>query len=197
MAVAPITPAAIQSGPGRVRYAPLGTAIPTIVPAGSKFTAVTWTSWLDAGSTDAGITYTEASETSDIKVAESLYPVRTVTTGKSSRIAGSFSEITDLIWKLVNNGGTATVTGTAGTKMTEYSPPLAGSEVRVMLGFQSNLDDEIIIWPQVFQVGSMEYERGTYESKAGLTFEFNAEIPATGYTTPYRRFTAGPLALAP
>jgi hypothetical protein len=197
VAVAPITSAAVQTGPGRVRYAPLGTTIPTIVPVASKFTAVAWTSWLDGGSTDAGITYNEAAETADIKVAESLYPIRTVTTGKSSRVSGVFNEVTDLIWKLVNNGGTATVTGTAGTKMTEYSPPLAGAEVRVMLAFQSNLDDEIIVWPQVFNVGSVEYVRGTYETKAGLSFEFNAEIPATGYTTPYRRFTAGPLALAP
>jgi hypothetical protein len=40
-------------------------------------------------------------------------------------------------------------------------------------------------------VGNVEYVRGTYDTKAGLSLEFNAEIPATGYTTPYQRFTAG------
>lgn len=194
MAINPITSAAVQTGPGRIRYAPLGTTIPTFTVSASKFSP-TWTNWLDVGSTDAGITYTEASETADINVAESLYPVRTVVTGKSSRVAGILNEITDLNWKLVNNGGTIAITGTTGTKMSEYTPPLAGSEVRVMLAFQSNGDDEIIVWPQVFQVGSMEYQRATFETKAGLSFEFNAEIPATGYTTPYHRFTAGALAL--
>lgn len=194
MAINPITSAAVQTGPGRIRYAPLGTTIPTFSVTASKFSP-TWTNWLDVGSTDAGITYTEASETADINVAESLYPVRTVVTGKSSRIAGVLNEVTDLNWKLVNNGGTIAITGTTGTKMSEYTPPLAGSEVRIMLAFQSNGDDEIIVWPQVFQVGSMEYARGTFETKAGLSFEFNAEIPATGYTTPYHRFTAGALAL--
>lgn len=195
MAVPVITPAAIQTGPGRIRYAPLGTAIPTFTPAASKY-APTWTSWLDVGPTDAGVTYTESTETAEVRVAESKYPVRVVTTSKSSRVAFVANEITDLIWKLAMNGGTTTVTGAGATKSVEYVPPLADAEVRVMLAFQSNLDDEIIVWPQVFNVGSVEYVRGSFETKAGLSMEFNAEIPATGYTTPYRRYTAGALALA-
>ncbi len=195
MATPPIAPAAIQTGPGRLRYAPLGTTIPTFSVTGSVFNP-TWTNWLDGGPTDAGITYTESVETSDVRVAESQYPVRTVTTSKSSRISGVLNEITDLIWKLVMNGGSTTVTGSTTTKMVEYAPPLVGAEVRVMLAFQSLLNDEIIVWPQVFNVGSVEYQRGTYETKAGLPFEFNAEIPASGYTTPYKRFTSGALALA-
>jgi hypothetical protein len=196
VATNPITPAAVKTGPGRLRYAPLGTTIPTIVPTASKYTAIAWTSWVDSGSSDAGITYIESTETAEIKVAESVYPIRVVTTGKSSRIAGVLNEITDVNWKFVNNGGTATVTGSAGTKQTEYSPPTAGNEVRVMLAFQSYEDDEIIVWPQVFQVGSLEVVRGTLETKAGLSFEFSAEQNSV-YTTPYKRWTTGALAVAP
>jgi hypothetical protein len=47
-------------------------------------------------------------------------------------------------------------------------PPLVGAEVRVMLAFVANLDTEIIVWPQVFNVGNVEYVRGNYETKAGL-----------------------------
>jgi hypothetical protein len=196
VAVATVTPASIQSGPGRVYYAPLGTTIPTITAAASKI-AATWSAWVQVGSTDAGITYTESADTADITVAESLYPIRTVTTSKSSRIAFTMNEISDLNWKLAMNGGTATVTGTGATKLTTYVPPLVGAEVRVMLAFIDNLDTEAIVWPQVFNVGSVEYVRGNYETKAGLSVEFNAEIPATGYVTPYQRFTAGALSLAP
>jgi hypothetical protein len=196
VAVATITSASIQSGPGRIYYAPLGTAIPAITAVASKITA-TWTSWVQVGSTDAGLTYTETAETADITVAESLYPIRTVVTGKSSRVAFVMSEITDINWKLAMNGGTNTSTGSAGTKLTTYVPPLVGAETRVMLAFVDNLDTEAIVWPQVFNVGSVEYVRGTYETKAGLSVEFNAEIPATGYVTPYQRFTAGALSLAP
>jgi hypothetical protein len=193
VAVNTVTSALVQSGPGKIYYAPLGTAIPTFTPSASKY-APTWTSWVSPGSTDAGITYTESVQTSDIQVAESLYPVRTVTTSKSSRVAFVMSEISDLNWKLACNGGTITTTGTAGTKSNQYVPALVGAEVRVMLAFQSNGDDEIIVWPQVFNVGNVQYVRGGYETKAGLSVEFNAEIPATGYTTPYQRFTAGALA---
>lgn len=195
MAVPTITPAAIQTGPGRIYYAPLGTAIPAFSVTSSIFSP-TWTNWLDAGPTDAGMTYTEATETAEIRVAESKYPVRTVTTNKTSRVAFVANHITDLIWKLAMNGGSTTVTGATTTKMVEYAPPLADAEVRVMLAFQSNGNDEIIVWPQVFNVGTVEYVRGTFETKAGLSMEFNAEIPATGYTTPYKRFTSGALALA-
>jgi hypothetical protein len=193
VAVNTVTSGLIESGPGKIYYAPLGTAIPTITAAASKV-AATWTSWVSPGATDAGITYTESVETADINVAESLYPVRTVTTGKSSRIAFTLNEISDLNWKLAMNGGTITTSGAGVTKLNTYVPPLVGSEVRVMLAFQANSDLEIIVWPQVFNVGSVEYTRGTYETKAGLSIEFNAEIPATGYVTPYQRFTAGSLA---
>jgi hypothetical protein len=150
---------------------------------------------LDLGATDSGLTYTEATTTADVRVAESKYPVRTVTTEKSSRVGFTANEVSDLIWKLAMNGGTLTASGTAGTKQTEYSPPLADAEVRVMLSFQSNDDLEIIVWPQVFQVGAVEFARGDFETKAGLPMEFNAEIPSTGYVTPYKRFTTGALSL--
>ncbi len=196
MAVATITSGRIESGPGRVYYAPLGTAIPAITAAASKI-AATWTNWVEVGATDAGITYTESAETADITVAESLYPIRTVVTSKSSRIALTLNQIDDLNWKLAMNGGTATSSGAGATKLTTYVPPLVGAEVRVMLAFVANIDTEAIVWPQVFNVGSVEYVRGTYETKAGLSLEFNAEIPATGYVTPYQRFTTGALSLAP
>lgn len=196
MAVATITSAAIQSGPGRIYYAPLLTTIPTVTAVASKVVA-TWTNWVQVGATDAGITYTESAETADITVAESLYPIRTVVTSKSSRVSFTMNEITDLNWLLAMNGGTNVSSGATTTKLTTYTPPVAGAEVRVMLAFVDNVDTEVLVWPQVFNVGSVEYVRGTFETKAGLSVEFNAEIPATGYTTPYKRFTSGALSLAP
>lgn len=197
MAVPTITPGAIKSGPGIIYYAPLATVIPTFTAASSKV-AATWTNWVQVGATDEGITYTESSDTEDIVVAESLYPVRTVTTGKSSRVSFNASHVHDLNWKLAMNGGTITVTGTGATKLDVYVPPLVGSEVRVMLAFHSVDEEEVIVWPQVFNVGSVEYQRGTFATKAGLPMEFNAELPDPAVmTTPYKRWTAGGLATAP
>ena len=196
MALPTITPAAIKSGPGIIYWAPLATTIPTFAAAGSKVTA-TWTSWTQAGATDDGITYTESASTEDINVAESLYPVRTVTTGKSGRVAFNMSHVDALNWKVAMNGGTITVTGTGATLLNVYVPPLLGSERRVMLGFHSVDEEEVLIWPQVFNVGSVEYKRGTFATKAGLPVEFNVELPDPAVlTTPYKRVTAAGLAVA-
>lgn len=196
MSTSTITPGQIKTGPGIFRYAPLGTAIPTITAAASKIVA-TWTNWVDPGSTDAGITYTEASETADIRVAESLYPVRTVTTSKTGRIALTLSQVSDVNWKLAMNGGTITVTGTGATKLSAYVPPLMGAEVRVMASFVSYDDEECIIWPQVFNVGSVETARGTLETKGQLPLEFNVELPDPAVmTTPYKRYVANATGLA-
>lgn len=195
MAINTVDSTQIESGPGKIWYAPLATTIPTITAVASKVVATpNWTSWVNPGATDSGLTYTESTSTSDITVAESLYPVRTVTTGKSGRVAFNLSHISDLNWKLAMNGGTNTVTGTTTTKLSSYVPPLIGAEVRVMLGFQALLDDEIIVWPQVFNVGSVEYARAGYDTKAGLPIEFNVELPDPAVlTTPYRRWTTGAL----
>ncbi|MEV1321957.1 hypothetical protein AB0J14_38415 [Micromonospora arborensis] len=194
MAVPTIQPGQIKTGPGRILYAPLGTAIPTFTAAASKITG-TWTTWLEVGATDSGLTYTESTETSDVNVAESLYPVRTVTTGKGSRVAFTMSHISDVNWKLAMNGGTITTSGTGVTKLNTYVPPLVGAENRVMLGFLSLEEDEVLIWPQVFNVGSVETARGAFDTKAGLPVEFAAELPDPAVMlTPYKRWTSGQLA---
>lgn len=194
MATNTVTPGLVKTGPGKIYYAPLGTAIPTFTAASSKVTG-TWTSWVSPGATDEGITYTESVDTSDITVAESLYPVKTVTTGKTGRVAFTMNELSDLNWKLAMNGGTISTSGTGATKLNTYVPPLIGAEVRVMLGWQSLEDDEVIIWPQCFNVGSVEIARGTYETKAGIPVEFAVELPdPLVMTTTYKRWVAGALA---
>ncbi|MFI5833214.1 hypothetical protein ACIA5A_06005 [Micromonospora sp. NPDC051300] len=194
MALPTIQPGQVKTGPGRILYAPLGTAIPTFTAAANKI-AGTWTSWVEVGATDEGMTYTESVDTSPITVAESLYPVKTVTTGKSGQVAFTMNHLSDLNWKLAMNGGTITTSGTGATKLNVYVPPLAGAEVRVMLGFLSADDDEALIWPQVFNGGSVETARGSFETKAGLPVEFAVELPdPLVMAVPYKRWTAGSLA---
>lgn len=197
MAVASVNPLLIKTGPGILRYAPLGTAIPTLTAAASVITGA-WTSWVAVGSTDEGMTFAESTNTSEIEVAESLYPVKTVTTSKTATVTVNLSQIDTLNWKLASNGGTATTSGTGATKLDVYVPPLAGSEVRVMLGFQSYDDTEAFVWPQVFNTGGFETQRGKFDSKAGLPLSFSVELPDPAVlTTPYKRWTAGALATAP
>lgn len=187
----------IKTGPGKIYYAPLGTAIPAFTASASKV-AGTWTSWISPGATDEGLTFNESTDTENIPVAESLYPVFVQTTGKSGTVTFNMSHIDTLNWKLASNGGTITTSGTGATKLDVYVPPLVGAEVRVMLGFQSLDDTEVLVWPQVFNTGGFETARGTFSTKAGLPVSFSVELPNPAVLiTPYKRWTAGALATAP
>lgn len=195
MAIGTVNPLAIRSGPGKIYYAPLTTPIPTFTVTASKLVG-TWTSWVGVGSTDEGLTYNESTDTENISVAESLYPVSVVTTGKTGTVSFSMAEISSSNWKLAANGGTVTPTGATTTLLHTYVPPLVGSEVRVMLGFQSLTDDEIIIWPQVFNTGGFETPRSTFAAKAVLPVSFSVELPDPAVlTVPYKRWVSGGLAV--
>lgn len=194
MGVAAVTPGTIKTGPGIIRYAPLGTALPTFTVTASKLVA-TWTTWVSVGATDEGITFQESTDTADIEVAESLYPVYVVTTKKTGTCTFNMSQIDTKNWQLASNGGTITTTGATTTKLDTYVPPLVGAEVRVMLGFQSYDDTEAFVWPQTFNTGGFETQRGKFDAKAGLPVSFNVELPdPLVLTTPYKRWTAGALA---
>lgn len=195
MAVGAVNPLAIKTGPGKIYYAPLATAIPTFTAAASKVTG-TWTSWVGVGSTDEGLTYTESTDTENITVAESLYPVSVVTTSKAGAVAFSMAEVSSSNWKLACNGGTVTPSGAGATLLHIYVPPLVGAEVRVMLGFQSYDDTEVLVWPQVFNSGGFETPRSTVAAKAVLPVSFSVELPDPAVlTTPYKRWVAGGLAV--
>lgn len=197
MAIGTVTPTLIKAGPGKIYYAPLATAIPTFTAAASKIVG-TWTNWVGVGSTDEGLTYAESTDTEDIRVAESLYAVRTVTTSKTGTVSTSLAEISDLNWKVVSNGGTITTSGTGATKLNTFVPPLAGSEIRVMLGFQSADDDEVIIWYQVFNSGGFETARSSFSDKHVLPAEFSVELPDPAVAlVPYKRWVSGALAASP
>ncbi|MFI5839455.1 hypothetical protein ACIA8K_07045 [Catenuloplanes sp. NPDC051500] len=195
MATTTIQPGQIKTGPGVIRWAPLGTAAPTVTAANGKL-SVTWDpAWLQVGATESGMTYNESTSTEPIRVAESVYPVKIVTTEKSGTTSFTMSHISDVNWKLAMNGGTITITGSNGTKLSAYVPPLTGNEIRVQLAFLSLDDEELIWWPQVFNGGAVETTRGEISAKAGLPVEFAAELPDPAVlATPYKRWTAGSLA---
>jgi hypothetical protein len=202
MAKPTIQPGQIKTGPGRILYRYGLTAMPTEPPAtapeltaaGSKVT-YGWTSWVEVGATDTGLTFTESVDTEAVRVAESQYDVSVVETGRSGSVNFALTHISDVNWKLVNNGGTITVSGTGDTKLSAYTPPLVGQSVRVALGFHSLDEQELIIWPQVFNTGGFETARAGFAEKALLPASFAVELPdASVLAYPYKRWTAGSLA---
>jgi hypothetical protein len=194
MAAPTIQPGQIKTGPGRILWAPLGTTVPTLTVTASKITG-TWTSWVEAGATDAGLTFNTSTDSTKIKVAETPYTIKSVVTDKTGTVAFTMNHVSDVNWKLAENGGTITVTGTTTTKKSVFVPPLIGAEVRVMLAFLSQDEDEAFFWYQVFNTGGLETERGAIDSKHGIPVSFDVEMPDVLVSTvPYQRITSGNLA---
>lgn len=167
------TPAALALGPGYLYSAPLGTTEPADLS--TAWTAVS-ANWTLLGYTDEGSEFGYSPDTDTVEVAEELDPVQIVTTGRSSTVSFAMAELTASHLKIAMNGGTIT----AGTGIVTYEPPDLGTETRIMLGFQSEDNQERWIYRQCFQSGDVSIARRKGADKAVISVEFSLEKPATG-----------------
>lgn len=190
MALTHATPA-LATDPGYLLWAPLGTAEPTHAVTGSIFSD-DWTAvsgWVLLGETEEGHNFDMAYTTENVEGAEHLDPLRIVTTGRTMSVAFALKSIHSNNLKRALNGGTITTTGSTGTTMSTYTPPGLGSEVRCMLGWESEDHTERFIWRQCFQSGTVSIQRRKGAAAATLPVEFSLEIPASGI--PFTHVSAG------
>jgi hypothetical protein len=180
---------AIAQGPGYLYWGPLGTANPTNTVAGSKFTDTWPVAWLLIGATDEGSEFSYQLDTDNVEVAEYLDPVAVATTGRTVSISFAMAQIHTTNLKRALNGGTITTTGTGATTLNEYAPPDVGSEVRAMIGWESQDSTERLVCYQVLQTGNVNIQRRKGANKALLPVEFTLEKPPTG--PPFNVWTAG------
>jgi len=167
------SPTAISLGPGYLYVGPLGTTEPTDLS--TAWTAVS-ASWGTIGYTESGSEFTYNPATATVEVAEELDPVAVVTTGRASSVKFAMSEVTATHLKTAMNGGTLTT----GTGIVTYEPPDLGTEVRCMLGFESEDHTERWVYRQCFQTGTISIARGKGNANANIATEFTLEKPATG-----------------
>lgn len=182
---------AIATDPGYLLFAPLGTAMPTHAVTGSVFSD-DWlgtAGWVLLGATEEGHNFDLAYATENIEVAESLDPIKIVTTGRTMSVAFALASIHSNNLKRALNGGTLTTTGTGATTMTKYTPPSLGQEVRCILGWESEDHTERMIWYQCFMSGTVSIQRRKGAAKATLPVEYSLEIPSSGI--PFEHWSAG------
>lgn len=161
-------PATIALGAGTLYIAPLGTPEPTNL-------ATAWDEdWIDLGYTAEGSEFAYEITSAPVEVAEELDPVRIVTTGRNARVNFALAEITAANLKRALNGGTIT----SGTGIVTFDPPAIGTEVRTMLGFQSEDDQERWIFRQCLQSGSVAIARRKGADKSTMPVSFALEKPA-------------------
>ncbi len=178
------TPASLALGPGYLYLAPLGTTEP--VDVATAIAAVS-AAWVLLGYTDDGSEFDYQLNTDQVLVAEELDPISNAPTGRDMSVQFSLAEITATNLKRAFNGGTITT----GTGVVFFEPPDLGTEVRVMLLFESEDHTERWVYRQCFNDGQIAMPRKKGAAKAVIPVVFKLEKPATGLR-PYRAIMASP-----
>lgn len=169
------TPANLSLGPGYVYIADLGTTEPTdLVTAWPTVSA----NWVLIGYTDAGSEFHYTLNTSPVDVAEELDTISNAPTGRTATVNFVMAEITGTNLKRAFNAPGSSLV--AGTGIVTFQPPDLGTEVRRMLGFESEDHTERWIFRQCFNGGDVAIQRQKGATKASITNAFSLEKPATG-----------------
>ena len=190
----PIDSSKIKTGPGVIYFAPIGSDLPSFVAAGSTYNADAWpVAWLKVGPTDSGFQRSSQISTDPVEVEESLVPVRVEITGQTETVSFTLAEDSVQTLKLAMNGGTtSTVSGSAATLSTKFTPPVLGAQNGVMLGWESDDGKVRELFYNCFMTGSVTPERrkGATKTTYSLEFSVNQPDPAVSTTT-WARYIAG------
>jgi hypothetical protein len=189
------TPNLLQD-PGYLLCAPPSSTLPTNTVAGGVFTDSWDVAWLLMGATADGSEFSDATTVSPISVAEFLPPVAYRVTEQRTDIAFALANFTLTNYKRARNGGAAALTATSGsgaTALYDFTPPTPGSEVRMMIGWES-LDHTVrLILPQVICGGEIKLAFKKAPAFASIPCVFSAELPLSGPLAglPYKMSAAG------
>lgn len=161
------TPSAISLGPGYLYIAPLGSTEPTDLSTG-------WdAAWTLLGYTDEGSEFSYQLDTDDVTVAEELDPIKTAVNSRTAKVSFALAELTATNLKRAMNGGTITT----GTGIVTFEPPDLGTEVRTMLGFESEDHQERWVYRQCFSDGEVTIARKKGSDKSVIATEWKLEKP--------------------
>lgn len=161
-------PSNLTLGAGTLYVAPLSSTEPTDL-------ATAWpVAWTALGYTQDGSSYKYDLKVEQIKVAEELDPVLYVSTERTISVSTALAEITAANLKRAMNGGTITT----GSGIVTFDPPAIGSEVRIMLGWQSVDGLERWVFRKVIQMGSVQIDRKKAPNYASIPVEFACEVVA-------------------
>jgi len=182
----------LLSDPGYLWGAPIGTAEPTPTVAAGVFTDALPVAWVPFGPTAEGSTFNYSTSVEAIRVAEFFDPVKYATTERNGSIAFAMTNWTLSNYKRALNGGIAalTATGTGGAEITTFEPPDPGTEVRIMIMWESFDKTVRMLFRQCLQGGEVSMQFQKAPAFASIPCTFNFEIPTTT-TKPFKVWAAG------
>lgn len=175
---------------GYLFWAPLATAIPTNTVAGSVFTDSWSGAWINLGATEDGSQFEYDLNVQAISVAEFLDPIKYVTVSRAGSFSFNLANYTlSNLAKVTNGSAPTVVSGTGATQLNRVRPPVPGSEIRAMIGWES-LDNTVrAIFYQTLSSGKVTTTYKKAPSYAVLPATWNMEVPSSGF--PWEYFSAG------
>jgi hypothetical protein len=171
MAVPGAEPDLVETGPGFLYFAVLGSAEPTNPSAALP------SAWLPAGYTDAGHTLSYAPTFSDVDVAEEPLPIRSDFTSYTASMQFSLAQQTAANVALAWNLGPTGFTTAGGVNVVE--PPDIGEEIRMMLAWQALNKRKLLVARKCIQTGNVQIARQKAPAKALVPCDFRFE-PVVG-----------------
>lgn len=186
----------LSVGAGVLYSANAGTAYPANTVVGSVFTDLWATAgaWVPIGITKSGHELTYAPKVEPIEAEEYFDPIQYVTSGRTSGVKFESMKVDLTTWKRMVNGGSGavTTTGSGTTLLSTGILPAPGTEVRCMLGWESDDSTERWVAESCLQSGTLSRKAGKGTNVATYSAEFNFEIgPVSG--RPYTTYGAGTL----
>ncbi len=182
----------ILTDPGYLFIAPLASTLPTNTVAGSVFTDAWPAAWLPFGATEDGSQLAYNVGVEPVEVAEFFDPIAYRTTSRAASFAFNLAN-----WGLTNyrramNGGVAALAPTSGTGATALytlTPPVPGTEVRCMIGWESLDNTARLVCHQTLQGGEITTAFKKAPDLALIPCTFNLEVPSSGL--PFTMYGAG------
>jgi hypothetical protein len=164
----------IALGPGRLWYAPIGTAEPTSASAALP------SAWQAVGYTEEGTEVEIESTVDEIEVAEELDPVLYANSKRTTKLSLEMAEPTRKRLALVMGGGASEVDTAASLE-----PPDTGTEQSVMLVWDSketaaaNAANVRWVFRSAKPSGTVTIARKKSPDKSTIPVEFMVQKPAT------------------
>jgi len=167
------TPAQLALGPGYLYVGSLGRTEPTDL-------TTPWATvdplWIFLGYTNNGSEFDYQLQTAAVDVAEELDPITNTPTGRQASVIFAAAQMTATNLSTALNGGVITT----GSGIVTVEPPDLGTEVRVMIGWESEDHQERWVFRQGLNTGQMKIARQKGANNAVIDEEFMLEKPATG-----------------
>lgn len=162
----------VKHGPGWLYFAPVGFDETAITSSDVDLSTIATV--VGVGYTEEGSTFSASPKFEDIEVAEELDPIDVVATGRETSVGFSCAEVTAANISKAFNGGTVT---TSSGNVTFEPPASDDAPVHTAIVWQSFAKDELWVYRDCVQTGSVKMDRKKGTQKTTIPVEFRVLKP--------------------